>query len=159
MCILEQNFIFVGRISIATSHTLLTLLYYTILYYTTLHYTILYYTILYYTILYYTILFLGQKVVLYLLEVKLESKIKQFYHTRSEDSAVNAYDKSRRLLWISWYWFCTYFKRLLFPNTFRWLFLQRKKDIFNNHNVYDKKRCLHGSKKSTQNRPKKVFDE
>ena len=23
---------------------------------------------------------------------------------------------------------------------------ERKKDIFNNHNVYDNKRCLHGSK-------------
>ena len=56
VCVLEQNFIFVGRISKAASHTLLTyLLYYTILYYTTLHYTILYYTILYYTTRYYTI--------------------------------------------------------------------------------------------------------
>ena len=41
---------------------------------------------LYSTILYYTILFLGQKVVPCLLEVMLESKIKQFYHPRSEDS-------------------------------------------------------------------------
>ena len=88
-----QNFIFVGRISIATSHTPLTyLLYYTILYYTflyytipyytilyyiilyylcyaMLYYTILYYTILYYTLLYYTILYLEQKVESCLLEI------------------------------------------------------------------------------------------
>ena len=45
--VLEQNFIFVRRMSIARSQTLLTYL----LYYTKLYYTILYYTILYYTIL------------------------------------------------------------------------------------------------------------
>ena len=47
----------------------------------------------------------------------LESNIKQFYPPRSEDSAVNAYDKSRRFLWISCCWFCIYFKRLLLTSS------------------------------------------
>ena len=109
VCVLEQNFIFVGRISKAASHTLLTYfttLYYTILYYTTLYYTILYYTILYYTILYYS---WRKRSCHACWKLMLESNIKQFYHPRSEDSAVNAYDKSRRFLWISCCWFCIYF--------------------------------------------------
>ena len=118
------------------STNLLTLLYYTIVYYTTLHYTILHYS-------------WDKRSCHACWKLMLESNIKQFYHPRSEDSAVNAYDISRRLLWISCCWFCIYFKRLLFRNTLRWLLLQREKDIFNNHNVYDNKRCLQDSKKST----------
>ena len=106
------------------------------------YFTKSYYTTLHYATLHYTILFLGQKVVPGLLEAILTPKVWRL-------SAIKAYDKSRRLLWISCCWFCIYFKRLLFRNTFRWLLLQRKKDIFNNHNVYDNKKCLHGSKKST----------
>ena len=72
---------------------LLTLLYYTIQYYTILYYTALYYTILYYTILYsmllyYTILYysLGKRSCNACWKLMLESKFKQFYHSRSEDS-------------------------------------------------------------------------
>ena len=77
---------------IATSHTLLTylltLLYYATLHYTTLHYTILYYTVLNYTILYYIILYYSwcKRSCHAYWKLMLESKIKQFYHTRSEDS-------------------------------------------------------------------------
>ena len=39
-----------------------------------------------------------------------------------------------------------FFQENIFRNTFRWLLLKRKNDIFNNHNVCDSKRCLHGSK-------------
>ena len=111
---------------IATSHTLFTyytILYFTILYCTILYYTILNYTILYYTILHYTILYILYYTILYYSwgkrlchacwKLMLESKIKQFYHSKSENSAIYAYDKSRRLLWISCCWFCIYFKRLL----------------------------------------------
>ena len=62
-----------------SSHTLLTYL----LYYTTLYYTTLYYTILYYTILYYS---WGKRLCHACRKLMLESKIKQFYHPRSEDS-------------------------------------------------------------------------
>ena len=34
----------------------------------------------------------------------------------------------------------------IFRNTFGWLLLKRKNDIFNNHNVNHKKRYFHGSK-------------
>ena len=98
------------------STNLLTLLYFIILHYTILYYTIFYYTILYHTIIYYiyyTIIFLGQKVVPCLLELMLESQIKQFYHPRPEDSSIKAYDKSR-IYWISCCWFCIYFKRHYF---------------------------------------------
>ena len=78
ICVLEQNFIFVGLISIAISHTLLT-------YFTILHCTTLYYTI-----------------ILAISSPKVWSV-----------SAINTYDKSRRLLWIYCCWFCIYFKRLL----------------------------------------------
>ena len=115
-------------------YTILYLLYYTILYYTILYYTIIYYTILYYTILCYIILYY---IVLY---YTITQGLKALCNQR---------------IWISCCWFCIYFKRLLFRNTFRWLLLQRKKDIFNNHNVYDNKRCLHGSKKSIYNRQKR----
>ena len=95
-----------------------TILYYTILYFTILYYTILHYTILYYTILYYTMLFYywGKSSCYAQWKLVLESKIKQFYRPIS---AINAFDKSRRLLWISCCWFCIYLKRLLFRNTFR----------------------------------------
>ena len=120
-----------------------TKLYSTILHYTTLHYyATLHYNTLHYTTLHYTLLFLGPKVVPGLLEAILSSKVWRL-------STINAYDKSRRLLWICCCWFCIYFKRLLFRNTFRWLLLQRKKYIFNSHDTYDNKRFLHGSKTST----------
>ena len=38
------------------------------------------------------------------------------------------------------------FQENIFRKTCRWLPLKHKKDIFNNHNLYDNKRCLHGSK-------------
>ena len=78
---LRTELCFLERILTASSHTILTfftILYYTILYYTILYYTILYYTILYYTTLYYTIFDCWK--------LMLESKIKQFHHSRSEDS-------------------------------------------------------------------------
>ena len=58
------------------------------LHYTTLHYTILYYTKLYYTILYYIILYYSwcKRSCHAYWKLMLESKIKQFYHPRSEDS-------------------------------------------------------------------------
>ena len=65
-----------------------TVLYPTLLYSTPLYYTILYYTILYYTILYYTMLYYswGKRSCHACWKLMLESKIKQFYHPRSEDS-------------------------------------------------------------------------
>ena len=65
-----------------------TTLYYTILYYNILYYTILYYTILYFSILYYTILYYswGKTSSHACWKLMLESKIKQFYYPRSEDS-------------------------------------------------------------------------
>ena len=77
-CVLEQNFIFVRRISIATLLILYLLTYFTIPHYTILHYTILYYTILYYS--------WGKRLCHACRKLMLESKIKQFYHPRSEDS-------------------------------------------------------------------------
>ena len=64
------------------------ILYYTILYYTILYYTKLYYTILCYIILYYTILYYswGKRSCHACWKLMLESKIKQFYHQRPEDS-------------------------------------------------------------------------
>ena len=52
------------------------------LYYAILYYTILYYNILYYTILYY---FWGKRSCHAFWKLMLESKIKQYYHPRSED--------------------------------------------------------------------------
>ena len=62
--------------------------YYTILYYTILYYTILYYTILHYTILYCAVLYYswGKRSCHACCKLMLESKMKQFYHPRSEDS-------------------------------------------------------------------------
>ena len=70
------------------SYSTYLLTYFTILCYTTLHYTILYYTILNYTILYYIILYYSwcKKSCHAYWKLMLESKIKQFYHPRSEDS-------------------------------------------------------------------------
>ena len=75
------------------STSLLILLYYIILYYSILHYTILYFTVLYYTILYYTMMYYtilyyswGKRSCHACWRLMLESKIKQFYHPRSEDS-------------------------------------------------------------------------
>ena len=54
-----------------------------LLYYTILYYTILYYTILYCTVLYYS---WGKRSCHTCWKLMLESKIKQFYHPRPEDS-------------------------------------------------------------------------
>ena len=77
-CVLEQNFIFVRRISVATL-----LIHYLLTYFTISHYTILHYTILYYIILNYS---WGKRLCHACWKLMLESKIKQFYHPRSEDS-------------------------------------------------------------------------
>ena len=34
----------------------------------------------------------------------------------------------------------------IFRNIFRWLLLKHENDIFNNYNINDNKRCLHGNK-------------
>ena len=64
------------------------MLYYTILYYTTQNYTIIYCTKLHYTLLYYIMLYYSwsKKSCHACWKLMLESKIKQFYHPRSEDS-------------------------------------------------------------------------
>ena len=74
----------------------------------------------------------------------LVSKIKEFCYPRSEDSlrSTHMINQERFLGWM----FFHLFQENIFRKTFRWLLLKRKKDIFNNHNVYDNKRCLHDSK-------------
>ena len=64
------------------------MLYYTILYYIIQNYTIIYCTKLHYTLLYYIMLYYswGKKSCHACWKLMLESKIKQFYHPRSEHS-------------------------------------------------------------------------
>ena len=75
---LRTELCFLERISIASSHIILT-------FFTISYYTILYYTILYYAILYHSILG-GKRSYHACWKLMLECKIKEFYYPRSKNS-------------------------------------------------------------------------
>ena len=115
---------------------------------------ILYHTILCYTILYYS---WDKRLYHACRKLMLESKIKEFYQPGSEDSLQSTHIINQEGFFGSLFAGFVFIPRDYYfgapsDNCFcniKKVFLEHKKGIFSNHNVYDNRRCLYGSKIST----------